>query len=203
MQNRGLSVFLGALVILLALNVGITSKWLPIASDAANSSPLAISDFIQALNVLAVTLTLLVIAWQVQIANSLAKAQILKDRFEMYWKVTHEPTPQAAIDALRSDPARSYLDIDRFEEFYRHDDGRIRNYIEYGKIYEYLAFLFALRKMGIKDPLGPNWFPNWIADLIKNEEFLDVDKQYRDYYPEFSKYVEERVAAERAASLRK
>ena len=108
----------------------------------------------------------------------------------MYWKVTHEPTKQSAIDAIKADPSRSYLDATRFDRFYKYDDNRIRDYVEYSKTYEYLAFLFALQKMGISDPLGPQWFPNWVRDLVQNIEFIDVNDQYRDFYPDFANFVD-------------
>ena len=127
-------------MVLLALNLALYGKNLKLDPLTYVNVALSVSDFIQALNVIAVTLTLLVIAWRVKIANRLSKAQILKDRFEMYWKVTHHPTDQREVDAMRADPEKSYLDINRFNEYYKGDDNRIRNYIEYSEVYEYLRF---------------------------------------------------------------
>ena len=58
MQNRSLLVILAALVIMLSLNLGIASKWLSGVHDGRSDTALSISDIIQALNVVAVTLTL-------------------------------------------------------------------------------------------------------------------------------------------------
>jgi hypothetical protein len=201
MKKSGFLVSLGVLVVLLSLNFAINSKFSNFSPLTYVNVALSVSDFIQALNVIAVTLTLLVIAWQVRIANRLAKAQILKDRFEMYWKVTHHPTDQREVDAMRADPEKSYLDINRFNQYYKGDDNRIRNYIEYSKVYEYLAFLHSLNRMGVEDPLGPAWFPNWINDLVRNEEFLDVNKQYESYYPDFARYVEAAIQTRKKLSI--
>jgi hypothetical protein len=187
MQNNNL-VALVVLVVLLSLGHISTAAGAS-AEDAKLYAGLAASDWIQIANVMAVSATLIVIARQVQVANKLAKAQILKDRFEMYWRVTQTPIDKAQIEAIRADPARSYMDLKRFNEYYSSDDAKLRDYLEYGKLYEYLAFLFALRSMGVEDPLGPDWLPKWLADLVRNQEFLDVNEQYKSYYPDFSNYL--------------
>ena len=60
-------------MVLLAFNLALYGKNLKLDPLTYVNVALSVSDFIQALNVIAVTLTLLVIAWQVKIANRLSK----------------------------------------------------------------------------------------------------------------------------------
>jgi len=176
-------------IVVLCLSILISASSAT-GAEAKIAGLLTVSDIIQSINVLAVSVTLLVVARQVAIANKLANAQILRDRFEMYWRVASIKIDDQEVTSMMRDPDRSFLDRERFETYYKHDPERIRDYLYYGKLYEYLAFLHALKEMGVKDPLGPNWLPLWARDLASNPEFLDANDQYRPYYPKFAELVD-------------
>jgi len=149
---------------------------------------MTISDWVQLGMLGVVGLTLLVLLWQVVIQNRLAKAQILRDRFEMYWQ-TYSPVTDAHIAELRLAPDE-YVPLEKYETEYSKSEAAIRKLIGMGMLYEYLAFLHTLRAMRVPDPLGQEWLAIWTADLAKHKEFRDVHEHWRDYYPAYAAFVD-------------
>lgn len=143
-------------------------------------------DWIELASVFVLLLTLLVLIRQVAIQNRLANAQLLRDRFEMYWR-TYEPVGERQIEELRLNPT-DYMPIEKYDEL-KDDDARLRRYVMNAQLVEYLAFLFALRKLKIPDPLGRRWLEHWIEDLTDQNEFAEVANYYERYYPDFARFV--------------
>lgn len=133
------------------------------------------------------TITLVAIYKQHELQNKLFKAQVLKDRFEMYWN-TYAPVSD---DELRSftDHPDDWITSELYESAYRNNPVKIRRYISTSKKYEYLAFTYRMKTLEIEDPLGDHWLEKWTEDLLSEEEFFDVHDSYKGYYQDYEKYV--------------
>jgi hypothetical protein len=57
---------------------------------------MSIADIIQSIGILVLLLTLIAMLYQIFLQNRLTKAQLLRDRFEMYWR-TYEPISQEHV----------------------------------------------------------------------------------------------------------
>jgi len=126
---------------------------------------------------------------QTESQQKLLRAQLLRDRFQMYWTM-YKPTTKedfADFEFYVDD----YMGRERYEHDYKGKRERIAWYIFMSQLYEYLAFTHSLKRLGLKDPLGDEWVDLWIRDNIKRKEFLDVHEEYGEYYPVFAKHVEE------------
>ncbi|MGD9667836.1 MAG: hypothetical protein AB7U75_02150 [Hyphomicrobiaceae bacterium] len=143
-------------------------------------------DWIELSSVFILLLTLFALIRQLKIQNMLANAQILRDRFEMYWR-TYEPVSDRQIEELRLNPT-DYMTDEKFSEI-KDDEAALRRYIMNAQLFEYFAFLYSLKKLGIPDPLGRNWLAHWIEDLSNQREFSDVASYYEKYYPDLAKFV--------------
>jgi len=132
--------------------------------------------------------TLVVILGQVFVQNRIFKAQMLKDRFEMYWK-TVEPVSEVAVRQLTVFPA-DYMDASLFKSKYQGNDDAIRKYIYVLQVYEYLAFTYGLKRYHLPDPLGYQWTEAWTHDLLSEPEFLEIHTYHKGYYPYFASYVD-------------
>jgi len=152
----------------------------------------AVADWIQT-GLLAVgALSLAVLAWQAWTQNTLLKAQLLRDRFEMYWK-TYEPISDELVSQVELYP-QDYMDAKRYHAAYRGKRDAIRRYLYISMLYENLAFTYALhQRLRIRDPLGKNWRERWTRELTTSQEFQDVNKYYGDYYPDFKAEVDRLV----------
>ena len=148
------------------------------------------ADWIQLGSLIVILLTLVVLAYQVFLQNQSAKAQLLHDRFEMYWG-TYEPVTDNQVKEFHLNP-EDYVQHDRYEAFYKkkENDAAVRKCILMAQRYEYLAFLHTLRRMGIADPMGDHWLNKWVTDLLDSREFRDVHDYYRNYYPAFASAVD-------------
>ena len=128
--------------------------------------------------------TLSLIFLQLVLQKRLARAQLLRDRFEMYVKAT-EPVTNEHVEQLKL-YTDDYMDIRLFNEKYEKDEKAIRKYIYMAVLYEYLAFTHAMPKARF---LAPNFLEMWVSDLCDNREFCEVHKHYRRYYPPFAEVV--------------
>lgn len=145
-------------------------------------------DYIQTAILLVLTATLFAWVWQIVIQNRLLKAQILRDRLEMYWQ-TYEPVSDDEVQELHLIP-EDYMDKLKYEVHYKKNPEAIRRYITMLALYEYLAFTYSLIKLKLPDPLGYDWTKRWAKDLLEYIEFLYVHEYHNEYYPEFAAYVD-------------
>ncbi|MBZ5513045.1 MAG: hypothetical protein LAN70_18005 [Acidobacteriia bacterium] len=146
-------------------------------------------DLIQTGILLAATVAVLLSAWQTRSHNRLLKAQLVRDRFEMYWQ-TYQPVTEEQVDGLKLYP-EDYMKLDRYQASYAGDDAAIRKYIYMSALYEYLAFAHTLHHvLKVPDPVGPGWVTRWAEDLAGSAQFQDVHDEYRGYYPKFEAFVD-------------
>lgn len=129
--------------------------------------------------------------------NRLLNAQLLAQRFEMYWKAREPVTPAQLADAeLVPD---DYMDPRVYERQYKHDPRALSRYIRFAGCYEYLAFAYTMKSMALPDPLGYEWTEYWAKDLANHPEFLEVNDWYARYYPAFSEFVRSAAPGGQAA----
>ena len=161
----------------------------PLGEASGVLSPaIAPTDYIQfgILAVLGFTLSLAV--WQTRTQNRLYSAQLLRDRFEMYWKM-YEPVSQGQLEELEEFP-EDFIDLKVYEEKYKGHDKMLRKYIGMAQRYEYLAFAHGLEELHLKDPLGYEWTRRCTRELLTDEVFLDVHRYFGGYYPHYTKFIE-------------
>jgi len=132
--------------------------------------------------ILAVTLSLILLQLWTQFR--LAKAQLLRDRFEMYIR-TNEPVTDEHIKELKLYPA-DYMDVELYKLKYNNDQS-LRKYIYMATLYEYLAYT---QDMPYAKFLNSGFTEMWVNDLCQEDEFRDVHKYYEKYYPRFAEIVE-------------
>ena len=144
-------------------------------------------DVFQLLNLLLVTISLIGLFIQLSIQNKLARAQLIKDRFDMYWQV-YAPVTDDDVKRLQISPT-DYISLDLYKSDYEGNQDRIKRLIHMSKLYEYLNFLYVLKSNGVSDPLGDKWAALWAADLVDLPEFIHIDNSYKDYYPDFHKFL--------------
>lgn len=149
---------------------------------------MTLADTLQLASLVIITATLGALVWQTAISNRIAKGQLLRDRFEMYWKL-YEPVSDAQVKLFHLN-YRDYIDSERYEQAYKNNDDAARQYISVAQYYEYLGFLTVLDKMGIRDPLGPEVMDLWTADLIGIPAFRDVHNHFKKYYPAYATIVD-------------
>jgi len=106
----------------------------------------------------------------------------------MYWRI-YEPISDQEVSDFHLKPL-DYVSQEQYNSQYKNDDIAIRKSIMMSKHYEYLAFLYTLKSMGIKDPLGDHWGELWTKFLATDKHFLDIHENYRGYYPVFEKFVD-------------
>ena len=152
-----------------------------------------ITDLVQVLILSVMLLTLIVILFQLRIQNDALTAQTYRDRFDLYWQ-TYEPTSLEELEDVRAFP-QEYMDITLYNEVYAQDERKLRRYLCCLALYEYLAFSHALKKLKIRDPIGPRWTEQWTDDLLQETEFGDVHNYIGRYWPDFAEFVETRKEA--------
>ena len=153
------------------------------------------SDYIQATIALIYLVILVLILFQLIVQNRIFRAQVLRDRFEMYWKIW-EPVSDAQVNELRLYPD-DYLSKDKYESHYQNDDKALRKYIYMLNVYEYLAFSYATRRLSLPEPLGRKWTTRWLTDLVEENTFLEVHEYHKSFYPEIAAFID-RLLAQRA-----
>ena len=150
----------------------------------------------------AIILTLINVGFltvQVLRQNKISKAQLLKDRFEMYWKIYGSITDDE-IKLVHARP-EDFMPRETYVKF-KEEDEVLRKYVLMSELVEYLAFTHELKNYGIKDTFGSDWVKLWTRDLKAVPEFLEIKEYYRDYYPKFAKFVDGIPSAAPAAALR-
>jgi hypothetical protein len=150
-----------------------------------------ISDVIQIAILIVLAGTLIFVWRQHIIQNRVLKAQILRDRLEMYWK-TYQPVSDEEVKEFHL-LVEDYMDKIKYENNYKDNDEAIRKYITLLRLYEYLAFTYSLKRLKLPDPLGGEWTEHWIRDLFDYKEFLDVHEYHKYYYPEFRKFIDKAI----------
>jgi hypothetical protein len=134
------------------------------------------ANVISLLTLLVLSVSLLALALQVRVQNRVLRAQLLRDRFEMYWK-TYEPVTDNHVRDFVKYP-EAYMTKTLYEKHYAGRSDDIREYITMAMFYEYLAFTHCLRAMHITDPLGAQWADNWATVLSRSAVFWDVHSQF-------------------------
>lgn len=154
---------------------------------------LRLADLIQIGILFTLFATLIFIGRQSAFQSRLLKAQLLRDRFETYFKM-YEPVSDGQIAEFRRMPI-DFIDAGSYKEGYQDDDEKVKKYFSLLKIYEYLAFSHGLEVLGLPDPLGYNWTHRWTRDLIGDRIFLEVHRYHGAYYPNFAGLVDELARA--------
>jgi hypothetical protein len=158
------------------------------SSSLFSLEPISTSDLIQLGMFGLASATIAFTGWQLRLQTRVMKAQLLKDRFEMYWR-NYEPVSGELVSELEAWP-KAYMPPDQYAEFYASGQRSTARYISHSRTYEYLAFLYVLHyQMNIEDPLGPQWADSWINELLESPEFLDAHTNYGAYYPAFRNHV--------------
>lgn len=122
---------------------------------------------------------------QLRTQSKLAKAQLLRDRFEMYAR-TYEPVTDEQVKELKLYPA-DYMEPAVYQQKYQADDQAIRKYIYMTVLYEYLAFTHQMPPIEL---VATNFLGMWVNDLLAEPVFHDVHKCCGKYYPDFGKFVD-------------
>ena len=153
---------------------------------------MTLADMLQLANLVIITATLLALVWQTTISNRIAKGQLMRDRFEMYWKL-YEPVSDGQVKIFHLNH-QDYVESDRYEQAYKDNDDAARQYVSVAQYYEYLGFLSALDDIGIRDPLGDDVMKFWTADLAGIPAFRDVHNHFKKYYPAYARIVDRHLA---------
>ena len=153
---------------------------------------MTMADIIQIAILVILTVTMLLFLRQLRLQSRVLNAQLLRDRFEMYWK-TYEPVTEEDVQELHLYPD-DYMDNDKYQKVYKDNPQKIRRYIGMLTLYEYLAFSYTLKTLHLPDPLGYKWTERWTRDLLENDEFRDVHLYQKEYYPEFAVYIDRILA---------
>jgi hypothetical protein len=146
---------------------------------------MSVADVIQTVVALISLVTLVILVYQTKLQNDIFRAQIVKDRFDMYWSwksITEEDIDEAELQP------EAYFDKRRYESDYLGNREAVRRYLCTAHEYEYLAFAYQLRVLKLPDPLE-RMHTKWLIDLMGRKEFGDIHSHLRSYYPEFAAEV--------------
>jgi len=161
---------------------------------------MVIGDVIQSLILAVLSISVLMLVLQTRLQNRLLRAQLLRDRLDMYWK-TYEPVTDEHVREFNDYP-EDYMHRQLYERSYKGHPEAIRRYIYMSMLYEYLAFTYGLKTLSIGDPLGYHWTRRWTRDLSAAKEFQDVHEQYRGYYPHYEAFVDQVLREEESTTER-
>jgi hypothetical protein len=160
---------------------------------------MTLADWIQIGVLLTATLALGLAARQTYLQNRLMKAQLLRDRFEMYWQV-YNPVSAEQVAELKLYPDE-YMGLARFKDSYEGNDAAITKYIYMSLLYEFLAFSHAAQyRLKVPDPLGKDWLVNYASELIASSQFQDVHEEYRGYYRDFADFIDGLMLSKRVTN---
>jgi hypothetical protein len=148
-----------------------------------------IIDIIQLFTLIVFAVSVVILVIQTRIQNRLLRAQLLRDRLEMYWETYQPVTDDHVRDFI--DYPEDYMNKELFEKRYSGKTQNIRRYIYMSMLYEYLAFTYSLKTSSVGDPLGYQWTQSWTRDLLQSPQFHDVHEQYRGYYPKYEAFVDD------------
>jgi hypothetical protein len=169
----------------------LTENWVIKKNRIKRRIEMDTSDKIQIIGIVILIITLIIMAVQTFLQNRLMKAQLLKDRYEMYMK-TYEPVSEEEINELELYP-RDYMSPSLYEAKYKNNRTAIKRYIYMYQLYDFLGFTYTLKKKGISDPIGEQFNNNWLCELLTCSEFIDVHNEYKSYFPKFQKYINDRL----------
>ena len=161
---------------------------------------MTIADIIQSIGIIVLIITLMIMLYQTYRQNQLMKAQLLKDRFEMYWR-TYEPVSKEQIKEFELYP-NDYMNLSLYEAKYKNNEVLIHRYIYMSQLYEFLGFTYTLKNMRIPDPIGYHFVENWTRELITCPQFIDVHNEYRSYFPAFQNFVDHIMKGSKLGKLR-
>jgi hypothetical protein len=131
--------------------------------------------------------TLLIVLYQTALQNRLLKAQIIKDRYDMF-KGAMSPVSDEEVEMARIYPD-NYFDMTTYNEHYKDNPELIKKYLFSWHVYEYMAFRYSIVRLKLPDPIGSN-LKVWVLDSIREKEFADVHAYIKTYHPIFGDYVE-------------
>ena len=148
---------------------------------------------IQAIMALVLTITLVLIIIQTNLQNRLYKAQVLRDRFDRYNK-TEELITEEHIKDFKRFPEDYIIMSTCYRHYYLDQDDKIFKYLYFGKKYEYLLFVYKLKKrLKLHDVIGDTWEKESFKIIKKYSEFNDLREFNKKYYPDFDDYLEENI----------
>jgi len=127
---------------------------------------------------------------QTEIQNNLYKAQILRDRFDLY------NSTKGLITTKHIDDFKKFNQdyIDEYTKYYSENEDNIHTYLYFGKIYEYLLYVYKLKeKYKLDDPIGDAWEKKWLKEYSDEQAFKDLRKFNKEFYPDFEEYLEEQI----------
>jgi hypothetical protein len=145
-------------------------------------------DWAPAIALVLSLINLIFLTFQLVRQNKISKAQLLKDRFEMYWKI-YSPITDDEIDLVHACPD-DFMPMEKYKKI-KGERETLRKYVLMSELFEYLAFTMELKSYGIEDTFGPDWVKLWTRDLKEKSEFMEVKDYYREYYPRYAAYVDE------------
>lgn len=150
--------------------------------------PISTSDLIQLLTFGGAIFALAVGASQLLKQSAVAKAQFLRDSFEMLWK-TFDPIGSEQIADFEKYPTE-LVPPHIYEERYKGNTVAIHRLIKMSKLYEYLVFAYSVKDVHKSTPIDEQWLRLWIAELKLEQEFKDVHESFKAYYPSFAEFFE-------------
>ncbi|MFH0878524.1 MAG: hypothetical protein V2A34_02315 [Lentisphaerota bacterium] len=156
-----------------------------------------LSDLIQLLILAAMTASVLFMAIQTRLQNRLLRAQLLRDRLDLYWK-TYDPITEEQLQQFNDYPEDYFMNRQEYEEHYKGRTALARRHIQMSMLYEYMAFTYELKSLSIGDPLGQQWMKQWTCQLIQDGEFLKVHQYFRGFYPHYEAFVDHHMPEEHA-----
>ena len=135
------------------------------------------------------TATLFIYIRQINIQNRLYKAQVLRDRFDMY-NETEELITEEHIKDFKRFP-EDYIKKSTYWLHYLDQDDKIFKYLYFGKKYTYLLFVYTLKeRLKLHDVIGDAWEKESFKNIKKYPEFHDVREFNKKFYSDFDKYLE-------------
>ena len=156
------------------------------------------ADIIQISIMLILLGTMILFLKQLFLQNNLLKAQMLRDRFDMYWQLYNSITEKDFED-LNLIPD-DYMDVTSYNEVYKNSPDKSKKYLRLFRRYEYLAFVYSLKNLNLPDPLGYQWTESWAKDLLVHPEFIEVHNYHKSFYPEFARYLDNILNAQQSAA---
>ena len=144
------------------------------------------SDLIQFLVLIVLVGTLFLVLRQTKTQNKLYKAQILRDRFDLYNNTKGLITYEHIEDFKKFN--QDY--VFEYTEYYSQNDDNIHTYLYLGKIYEYLLYVYKLKKKyKLEDAIGEAWEKKWLKEYKSDQAFTDLRKFNEGFYPDFEKHL--------------
>jgi hypothetical protein len=133
------------------------------------------------------SITVILLFWQTLMQNRLFRAQILKDKFDMYTQC-QIPITDERLEIVYANPDR-YMPRDVFDTLYKNDRAALRAFLYYDNLYQYLGLRYSMEKIGLPDP-NKDALKVWILELLDDPKFLQVHYSNKKYFGQFGIYVD-------------